>query len=403
MTNNTTQSRLLFDAYNIYYNKGVEAFQNKNYVVAARNLYSASETLLKLAKESDGELKASRTKRADEIYYLAEQIEKKSMEVLAGNKNVTGARDDLAKLLKTDPSSKSSSPTSSKGKGDDDALSAFAPVSDTGVAMSDVAGLAEAKEEINQKVIEPNKHPEIFRRFNKAKGGGILLYGVPGTGKTMLAQAIAHEIDAKFFSVRCSDILSKWVGDAEQNIRNLFAEAKKYPNSIIFFDEFEALAPKRDTYSTVMKRVVPELLTQIQGFEKNQNNLIVIAATNRPWDIDSAFLRPGRFDRRIYVPLPDDEAREAMVRNSLRGVPTDDSLDVNNIVKLTEGFNGADVTAFCEKLKDLAISREIKGGERAVISNNDVYIASQLIYSSVQPEDLEKFAKYQDSLNRGNK
>lgn len=392
-----TNTRLLFDAYNIYYNKGIEALQCRQYGIAARNLYNASETLLKLAKESTGELKSSRARRADEIFALAQQVEKKNVDVLSGSKNLNGAKDDLAKL-----GVKLEDKTAPKGKSNnDDTLSTFSPVSDTGVSMSDVAGLADAKEEIRQKVIEPNKHPEIFKRFNKAKGGGILLYGVPGTGKTMLAQAIAHEIDAKFFSVKCSDILSKWVGDAEQNIRNLFQEAKKYPNSIIFFDEFEAIAPKRDTYSTVMKRVVPELLTQIQGFEKNENNLIIIAATNRPWDIDSAFLRPGRFDRRIYVPLPDDEAREAMIRNKLRNVPTDDDLDYQNIVEITEGFNGADVTAFCEKLKDLAINRELNGEGQVVINNQDVYIASQTIFSSVQSEDLEKFAKYQDGLAKG--
>lgn len=392
-----TNTRLLFDAYNIYYNKGIEALQSRQYGIAARNLYNASETLLKLAKESTGELKSSRARRADEIFTLAQQVEKKGVEALSGSKNLNGAKDDLAKL-----GIKLEDKNTPKGKtNNDDTLSTFAPVSDTGVSMSDVAGLADAKEEIRQKVIEPNKHPEIFKRFNKSKGGGILLYGVPGTGKTMLAQAIAHEIDAKFFSVKCSDILSKWVGDAEQNIRNLFQEAKKYPNSIIFFDEFEAIAPKRDTYSTVMKRVVPELLTQIQGFEKNENNLIVIAATNRPWDIDSAFLRPGRFDRRIYVPLPDEEAREAMIRNKLRNVPVDDNLDYQNIVEITEGFNGADVTAFCEKLKDLAINRELNGEGQVVINNQDVYIASQTIFSSVQSEDLEKFAKYQDSLAKG--
>ena len=265
-----------------------------------------------------------------------------------------------------------------------------------------MAGLKEAKQEIALKVIEPNKHPEVFRRFNKKNGGGILLYGVPGTGKTMLAQAIAHEIDAKFFTAKCSDILSKWVGDAEQNIRNLFEEARKYPTSIIFFDEFEAIAPKRDTYSTVMKRVVPELLAQIQGFEKNENNLIVIAATNRPWDIDTAFLRPGRFDRSIYVPLPDEEARETIIENKLKSVPCDDDLDIQEIVNITNGFNGADVSHFCEKLKDLAISRELQTGEVTRISNNDIDSAKQMVFSSVSVEDLKKIAKYQETLNGGN-
>lgn len=396
----TTNTRLLYDAYNIYYNKGMDALQSKKYAIAARNLYSASETLLKLAKESESELKQSRLKRADEIYHLAEEVERKSQTASCIPQN--SAKKDLAKFgINYDNNDSNTGKASKSTKNTDEALTAFAPVSDTGVSMDDVAGLQEAKDEIIQKVIEPNKHPEIFRRFNKSKGGGILLYGVPGTGKTMLAQAIAHEIDAKFFSVKCSDILSKWVGDAEQNIRNLFQEAKSYPTSIVFFDEFEAIAPNRDTYSTVMKRVVPELLTQIQGFEKNDNNLIVIAATNRPWDIDTAFLRPGRFDRRIYVPLPDYEARQAIIRNKLNGVPCDKNLDLDNIANITEGFNGADVTAFCEKLKDLAISRELREGVRAEINDYDVEMASKVIFSSVSPKDLKKIAEYQDSLANG--
>lgn len=393
-------TRLLYDAYNIYYNKGMDALQSKKYAIAARNLYSASETLLKLAKESSNELKQTRLKRADEIYHLAEEVERKSQTASCIPQN--SAKKDLAKFgINYDANNNSAKSTSKSAKNTDEALTSFAPVSDTGVSMDDVAGLQEAKDEIIQKVIEPNKHPEIFRRFNKSKGGGILLYGVPGTGKTMLAQAIAHEIDAKFFSVKCSDILSKWVGDAEQNIRNLFQEAKSYPTSIVFFDEFEAIAPNRDTYSTVMKRVVPELLTQIQGFEKNDNNLIVIAATNRPWDIDTAFLRPGRFDRRIYVPLPDYEARQAIIRNKLNGVPCDKNLDLDKIANITEGFNGADVTAFCEKLKDLAISRELREGVRAEINDYDVEMASKVIFSSVSPKDLKKIAEYQDSLANG--
>lgn len=388
---NQNNTRVLYEAYNIYYENGIEAISKNNYETAARNLYNASETLLKLAKESEGALKTTRIKRADELYQMAESIKKRSNSLT----NTNSANKDLEKFGTKE----------TKQKGDktiEEGLTSFAPVSDTGVSFDEVAGLKEAKQEIALKVIEPNKHPEVFRRFNKKNGGGILLYGVPGTGKTMLAQAIAHEIDAKFFTVKCSDILSKWVGDAEQNIRNLFEEARKYPTSIIFFDEFEAIAPKRDTYSTVMKRVVPELLAQIQGFEKNENNLIVIAATNRPWDIDTAFLRPGRFDRSIYVPLPDEEARETIIENKLKSVPCDDDLNVQEIVKITNGFNGADVSHFCEKLKDLAISRELQTGEVTRISNNDIDSAKHMVFSSVSVEDLKKIAKYQETLNGGN-
>ena len=224
-----------------------------------------------------------------------------------------------------------------------------------GDAYLDVAGLKEAKDEIRRLVIEPRKHPELYEKFKKKKGGGILLYGVPGTGKTMFAQAIATELDAAFFAVKCSDIASRWFGDSEQNVKRLFAEARKHPCSIIFFDEFEALGAKRDSYSTVMKRLVPELLAQMQGFEKSENTLLVIAATNRPWDIDSAFLRPGRLNTSIYVPLPDEEARRTIIKKQLDGVPLVEGFDFEKVVSVTDKFNGNLAVCSGNELHDTAI------------------------------------------------
>lgn len=377
--NNLKDNKLLYDSYNIYYEKGIDFVYKNNYFLAAKNLYYASMTLLKLAKNSESPLKERRFKRAQEIYEIAIECEKKAVSKSS-----------------VDSQAKSSKTTKNNNLDEEEKLALFAPVIDTGVSLDDVAGLEDAKEEIKQKVIEPNKHPKIFERYNKGKGGGILLYGVPGTGKTMLAQAIAHELDGKFFTVKCSDVLSKWFGEAEQNIRKLFNEARKYSTSIIFFDEFEALATKRDTNSTVMKRIVPELLAQIQGFEKNKNNLIVIAATNRPMDIDTAFLRPGRFDRSIYVPLPDEKARKVIIRNKLKNVPCDDHLDYEHIVDITNGFNGADVTNFCEKLKDIAIARELKTGFNSCINNNDVDEVRKIVGSTVFEEDLKRCAAYKE-------
>ena len=370
---NTDNSKFLYDAYNAYYENGIKAIEKKNYSLAAKNLFNASQTLLKLAKKSTNSLKESRFKRADEIYKIALEYEEKAKKITENNHS----KDYSSKVLN-----------------DEDRPTSFLPISDTGVSMDDVAGLEEAKEEIKQKIIEPTRHPDIFEKYQKSKGGGILLYGAPGTGKTMLAQAIAHEIDAKFFTVKCSDILSKWFGEAEKNIKNLFQEAKKHLTSIIFFDEFEAIASKRDTNSSVMKRVVPELLSQIQGFEKSDNNLVVIAATNRPWDIDSAFLRPGRFDRSIYVPLPDEKAREAIIKNKLKNVPCDDQLSISDIVMKTVGFNGADVANFCEKLKDLAITRELNTGNETCIMQEDIAEARKMVSSSVFAEDIERCMRY---------
>lgn len=380
-------NRLLYDAFNIYYEKGINAMKEQRYEIAKRNILAASETLLKLAKTSSGAVKAQRIKRAEELFALSENIEKKSQ---MQKTNGASAQSDVSRLGGAAPSSKE--------KKEDNDLSKFTPVGKTQVKLDDVAGLDEAKDEIRRLIIEPRKHPEIYKRFKKNSGGGMLLYGAPGTGKTMIAQAIANEIDACFFAVKCSDIASKWFGDSEQNVKNLFAEARKHPCSIIFFDEFEALGAKRDSYSTVMKRLVPELLAQMQGFEKSENTLLVIAATNRPWDIDSAFLRPGRFNTSIYVPLPNEQARRVIIEKQISGIPLESGFNVEKIVSLTDGFNGSDVVEFCEKLKDYAIQRSIDTGTESPVLNADIDRTALKVKSSVRIEDLQKIAKYEAGL-----
>ena len=394
-------NRILYNAFNIYYEKGMDALKRNQYEIARRNILASSETLYKIAKDSQGELKNQRLRRADELYQLASEIEKKQYH---GGHSSHGALDDLAKvtgnsnIVVNEPTHKTSSKSNSQPK--DEELTTFQPVGRTGVTLDDVAGLNEAKDEIRKLVVEPQLHPEIYKRFKKNKGGGILLYGVPGTGKTMLAKAIASELDAEFYSVKCSDIASKWFGDSEQNIKNLFKEARSHKTSIIFFDEFEALGTKRDTNSTVMKRVVPELLAQMQGFEESENTLLLIAATNRPWDIDSAFLRPGRFNTPIYVPLPDYEARKAIITKQLQDVPLAPNFSFKNVINVTEGFNGSDVTNFCDRIKDYAIERSIQSGTVSEVNNNDVTETARKVHTSVQASDLEKMVKYQNETKQ---
>lgn len=390
-------NRLLFDAFEIYYDRGISALQENDYGVARRNILASAETLLKIARDSNGVVKAQRLKRANELYGLANKIEEKQRRQL-GTANVDSVAKDVAKFgLNSTPSSQGNKNNNSNAN-KDETLTEFLPATRTGISLDDVAGLKEAKEEIRRLIIEPRKHPEIYEKFKKKKGGGILLYGVPGTGKTMFAQAIATELDAAFFSVKCSDIASKWFGDSEQNVKRLFDEARKHPCSIIFFDEFEALGAKRDSNSTVMKRLVPELLAQMQGFEKCESTLLVIAATNRPWDIDSAFLRPGRFNTSIYVPLPDEEARRTIIKKQLEGIPLVDNFNVEKVVDITDKFNGSDVTEFCDKLKDYALQRTIESGVESKVTNEDVDLTAQRVHSSVQIDDIKKIAKYQANL-----
>ena len=382
MAKNMDNTRLLYDAFNIYYDKGIEALKRGSLEVAKRNILASAETLLQLAKESSGVIKEQRYHRAEELFALAEKIEIQQKTV---QMNST-ASEDLKKF--------SNNQNNNTGNQDDD-LSKFVPVEKTGVSLDDVAGLEDVKREIKSLITDPLSHPDLYKTFKKKLGGGILLYGVPGTGKTMIAQAIANEINAKFYSIKCSDIASKWFGDSEQNVKNLFAEARKNPCSIIFFDEFEALGAKRDSYSTVMKRLVPELLSQIQGFEKSDNILVIIASTNRPWDIDSAFLRPGRFDTHIYVPLPDYKARQAIVEKEISGVPVEPDVDSAEIAQRTDGFNGADMKNYCERLKNFAIARSIEKNAPSPITHDDVEETFKIVKSSVVVSDLEKIGKFE--------
>ena len=269
-------------------------------------------------------------------------------------------------------------------------FSKYRPVMETGVTFADIAGLEDVKEAIRELIITPFRRADLYKRFGMETGGGVLLYGPPGTGKTMLAQAIATEVDAAFFSVKGSDLISKYVGESEQNVKKLFKAARSLPVSVIFFDEFEVIGRARgNDLQPWSDKLLSELLAQMQGFEKSEGTLLVLAATNMPWTIDSALLRPGRFNRKIYVSLPDSPAREQIVRNCLKGLPVSPDFDYAKVGEITEGFNAADVTEFCNRLKLSAIRRSIESGNDEVICMKDVENSSSM-KSSVDPRDLAR-------------
>jgi len=362
----------LYDTFTMYYEKGITARNNGKLDTAKRNLLLSAEILLRLAKESSGELKKARADRADRIINMANNIEQYTASQIAKDASGKQAKDG------------------------DETLTLWQSADVPNVTFDDVAGLDDVKDSIRMRVLSPMEHPEIYKAYNKNIGGGVLLYGPPGTGKTMIAKAIAHEANAKFFAVKCSDIVSKWFGEAEKNIRNLFATARGAGRAIIFFDEFEALATRRGENNTVMNRVVPELLSQIQGFEDSQSQLLLLAATNRVQDIDSAMLRPGRFNELIYIPLPDSSARKSIIKKSLSNIPTDKSVAIDEVVQLTEGFNGADVVEFCDRAKDNPIRRSIadKNGKIFPITREDIDYAKSKVHSSVQKKDIEELNNF---------
>lgn len=274
-------------------------------------------------------------------------------------------------------------------------FSKFKPVLSTGTTFDDIAGLAHVKEAVREQVILPFERPDLYRRFGLNPGGGILLYGPPGTGKTLMARAIASEVKGAFFSVKGSDLISKYVGESEQNIKRLFAAARSLPVSVIFFDEFEVIGRSRgNDLEPWADKLLSELLAQMQGFEKNEGTLLILAATNMPWMLDSALLRPGRFGRKIYVPLPDREARETIVNNCLKDVPKAEDLDPTAISDMTDGFNAADVTEFCDRMKLSAVKRSLASGKDEFISMADAAYASENVKSSADPRDIAKLEAF---------
>ena len=255
------------------------------------------------------------------------------------------------------------------------------------------------------KVLLPLQHPEVFEGYVRKGGGGVLLYGPPGTGKTMIAAAIANEIGAKFCSVKPSDLLNQGAGNTEKAVRSLFAQARSFPCAVIYFDEMDSISPK-STKSQYARQLRSEFLAQLQGIEeygKSKGNILfLIAATNKPWDIDSAFIRPGRFGTRIYVGLPDEPAREYMLSRRLKKigekniVAVGEDIDLPLIVEKTNGFNGSDMTNLLDRVEEISALRGISTGEKC-IRQADFEEALEQITSSVQREDIEKLLDWKNS------
>ncbi len=217
------------------------------------------------------------------------------------------------------------------------------------VTYEDIGGLKDAIQKIREMVELPLKHPEIFERLGVEPPKGVLLYGPPGTGKTLLAKAVANESDAYFISINGPEIMSKWVGEAEKKLREIFEEAEKNAPSIIFIDEIDAIAPKREEVAgEVERRVVAQLLTLMDGL-KSRGKVVVIAATNRPNDVDPALRRPGRFDREIEIGVPNKEGRLEILKIHTRNMPLAKDVDLKKIAEITHGFVGADLAALCKE------------------------------------------------------
>ncbi len=231
------------------------------------------------------------------------------------------------------------------------------------VRWEDIGALESAKQELKEAVEWPLKYAKVFEHMNAKPPKGILLYGPPGTGKTMLAKAVATESEANFIAVKGPEFLNKWVGESEKAVRETFRKARLASPCVIFMDEIDSIAPRRGTGSdsNVTERVISQMLTEMDGLEA-LNDVVVIAATNRPDIIDPALLRPGRFDRSIYIALPDEESRKAIFGIHTAGKPLEEDVDIDYLADRTDGCTGADIAAICNEAVMSAVRRLVASG-----------------------------------------
>lgn len=256
------------------------------------------------------------------------------------------------------------------------------------LTFADVGGMDALKEEIRIKIVHPLNHPELFKAYGKKIGGGILMYGPPGCGKTHLARATAGEIKANFMAVGIADVLDMWIGSSERNMHQLFEQARDSKPCVLFFDEVDALGARRsDMVKSAGRHLINQFLSEMDGVTSSNDGVLILAATNSPWHLDPAFRRPGRFDRILFVPPPDLTARASILRVLCKEKPTAD-VDYAQIAKKTDQFSGADLKAIVDQAIEAKLREALKAGAPKPLVTGDFVAAA----AKLKPTTKEWFA-----------
>lgn len=273
------------------------------------------------------------------------------------------------------------------GRGDDKDRELPVTIERPQINFSHVGGMEGVKEEINIKIIQPLLHPDLYRAYGKSAGGGILMYGPPGCGKTHLARATAGEVRAKFISVGIHDILDMYFGNSEQKLHQLFEMARRNQPCVLFFDEVDALgASRRDMRTSTGRHLINQFLAELDGANTSNDGILILAATNAPWHLDAAFRRPGRFDRILFVPPPDAPARAEILRILLRDKPTQE-LEYSKLGEKLPEMSGADLKAVIDVAVEGKLREAMKSGRPTPITTKDLQQAAQ----NVKPTTKEWF------------
>ncbi|MFN8492185.1 MAG: AAA family ATPase [Caldilineaceae bacterium] len=251
------------------------------------------------------------------------------------------------------------------------------------ITFADVGGMENVKERIRLTIVYPILRPEIYKAYGKKAGGGLLLYGPPGCGKTYIARATAGEVNANFIYVGLNDVLDMWLGESERKLHAIFESARRQKPAVLFIDEVDALGNSRiNLRASAGRNLVNQFLNELDGIQGDNSGLLILAATNAPWDIDSALRRPGRFDYSIFVEPPDTSARLAILRLHLRSKPHE-TANLEKIVELTDGFSGADIMAVVERAAEQAMNHALRTGEMRLINDEDMLKSVRLVKPSI--------------------
>ena len=256
------------------------------------------------------------------------------------------------------------------------------------IDFEQVGGMDAVKEQIRVKIILPITHSEMFAAYGKKAGGGILLYGPPGCGKTYIARATAGEVKANFLAIGINDVLDMWMGNSERNLHELFEEARRNRPCVLFFDEVDALGASRsDMRQSAGRHLVNQFLSELDGINTSNEGILILGATNAPWHVDSAFRRPGRFDQVLFVPPPDQDARKEVLAIQLEGKPVD-NIDLDKIAAKTREYSGADLGAIVDAAVEVKLQQAIQSGTPTPLTTNDILAALK----KARPTTSEWFA-----------